>query len=70
MAHNETRGGLGLLTIGEVAAELRIGKPSTYRLVADGKLNAYRIGRRLRFTPADVQTYLDGQRTGTKGPAP
>ncbi|MCH4184306.1 MAG: helix-turn-helix transcriptional regulator [Eggerthellaceae bacterium] len=46
------------LTADEVAEILRIGKNAVYALAKSGELSSYRIGRRLRFTYADIQEYI------------
>ena len=50
----------GLLTVAEVARDLRVSRHSVYRRVHDGTLPALRIGRSgpLRFEPAAVQRVL------------
>jgi putative molybdopterin biosynthesis protein len=47
-----------LLTIEEVADLLRVKVGVVYRVVRRGKLRAHRVGRRLRFTEAQVDRYL------------
>ena len=42
----------------EVAEILRIGRNAVYSLAKTGELGSYRIGRRLRFTREDVQSYI------------
>ena len=42
----------------EVAEILRIGRNAVYGLAKTGELGSYRIGRRLRFTREDVQSYI------------
>lgn len=48
-----------LLTIRQVAERLAISRNLCYRLVATGKLRAYRIGGAIRFSEEQVQEYLN-----------
>jgi excisionase family DNA binding protein len=43
-----------LVTVKELATELRLGHTKTYELVASGQLAAVRIGRSVRVTPRAV----------------
>lgn len=47
-----------LLTIGEVAALLRVCDKTVQRLVATRRMSCVRIGRRIRFVPADVFRFV------------
>jgi excisionase family DNA binding protein len=47
-----------LLTLGEVAAILRVSGKTVQRLVATRRLPCVRIGRRVRFTSADVFRFV------------
>jgi excisionase family DNA binding protein len=47
-----------LLTLGEVAATLRVSERTVRRLVAAHKLPCVRIGSRLRFQSADVFRFV------------
>jgi len=49
------------LTAEEVAQRLRISKNMVYELRNRGELAGYTVGRKLRFTSADVQRYVDSQ---------
>jgi len=49
------------LTADEVAQRLRISKNLVYELRNRGELAGYTVGRKLRFTAADVQRYVDSQ---------
>lgn len=53
-----------MLTRQEVAKALHVSELTIYRLVERGLLPCYRIARRLRFSVADVETYLRGRRAG------
>lgn len=51
------------LTAQDVAERLSIAKNTVYELVKRGDLSAYRVGRKMRFTKEDIQTYLDKSKT-------
>lgn len=51
-----------MLTIDEVRARLKVSVSTIRRLVRAGKLPAYLVGGQLRFKPAEVIAYVDGQR--------
>lgn len=57
------------LTAEEVAALLRVGKGSVYRLARTGALPSYHVGRKLRFTARDVSAYMTAARQGAKAPS-
>ncbi len=46
----------------EVAKILKIGRNAVYNMAKSGELTSYRIGRKLRFTYADVLNYIEGSR--------
>lgn len=54
------------LTANEVAEMLHIGRNAVYDLARSGDLGSYRIGRRLRFTYADVHAYVASTRRGDR----
>lgn len=62
MTTNEARTSSGLVTVGEVAAELRVGRQTVYRMIQDGRLPAARVGGLFRITEADLNAYK--QRVG------
>lgn len=47
-----------VLTVEEVADILQVGRNTVYALKDKGELNSYNVGRKLRFTYADVQNYI------------
>lgn len=57
MTTNDARTASGLVTVGEIAAELRVGKQTVYRLIQVGELPAVRIGGQIRVTEADLGAY-------------
>lgn len=46
------------MTVGEVAAVLRVSTMTVYRLINSGELPAVRIGRSFRLRPEDLDDYL------------
>lgn len=60
-----------LLTAPQVADLLGLGRNKVYELARTGELGSLHIGRKLRFTEADVRAYLQqGHRDGAKTPVP
>ncbi|MGW2513684.1 helix-turn-helix domain-containing protein [Streptomyces scopuliridis] len=57
MDSNEARLKSGLVTVPEIAAELRVSKAGVYRLIETGELPAGRVGRAYRITEADFSAY-------------
>ncbi len=51
-----------LMTTEEVAELLRIDAVTVRRLIMRGELTAYRIAGEFRFTPADLEKFLESQR--------
>lgn len=47
-----------ILTIDEVAAFLRAGKRTVYRLAASGKLPAFKLGGTWRFRRSDLDKWI------------
>lgn len=56
-----------MLTIDEVRGRLKVSVSTVRRLVRTGKLPAYLVGGQLRFKPAEVIAYVDGQRVEVGG---
>ncbi|MDR1052132.1 MAG: helix-turn-helix transcriptional regulator [Deltaproteobacteria bacterium] len=52
------------LTAQDVADLLRIAKNTVYELVKRGELNHYRVGRKMRFSNRDVESYISRARQG------
>ena len=46
------------MTVGEVAAVLRVSTMTVYRLINSGDLPAVRVGRSLRLRSEDLDRYL------------
>ena len=53
-----------ILTIDEVAAYLKAGKRTVYRLAADKKIPAFKLGGTWRFRKADLEQWIAQQTTG------
>lgn len=50
------------LTTDEVIAYLQVNLRTVYRLVHDGRLPAFRVGRQWRFRKADIDAWVQSQR--------
>jgi excisionase family DNA binding protein len=48
-----------LLTVEDVMANLRISRPTLYRLLKTGQLVPVRIGKRTLFDPADIRSFIE-----------
>ena len=55
---NETRQEQVVLTVTEVASQLRIGRAAAYALVHSGQLKAVRINRRILVPSTALQDFL------------
>ena len=51
------------MTVGEVAAILRVSTMTVYRLINAGQLPAVRIGRSFRVREEELDRYLDERHT-------
>lgn len=51
-----------LLTVGDVATELRVSTTTVHRLIRRGELRAHALGKQYRITREDLLTYLRGAR--------
>lgn len=47
-----------LLTVADVAKRLSISKSMAWKLINDGRLTSYRIGRAVRIEPGSVQAFV------------
>jgi len=50
-----------------LAEKLTLAPMTIYRLVDQGKLPAVRIGKSIRFRPADIDAFLESVRVGPAG---
>ena len=48
-----------VLTVPDVATFLRIPKPSVYKLVHEGGLPAFKVGKHFRLVHGEVQDWLE-----------
>jgi excisionase family DNA binding protein len=53
-----------LLTVREVADNLRVSTMTVYRLIREDKLPAYRVGKHFRIKVSDLEAYLEAGFTG------
>jgi excisionase family DNA binding protein len=51
-----------LLTVEDVMANLRISRPTLYRLLKSGHLIPVRIGKRTLFDPADIRAFVEASK--------
>lgn len=66
LPHVDARPRLGhtdLLTVGEVATELRVSRTTVHRLIRRGELRAHALGAQYRITRADLSAFLRGAAT-------
>ena len=47
-----------LLTVGEVAATMRVSNMTVYRLIKSGQLAAIRVGKNYRIRESEIDRYL------------
>ena len=67
MSEEKTRGGDRLLTVGEVAATMRVSNMTVYRMIKGGQLRAIRVGKNYRIRESTVNRYLSDRSTKTEG---
>ena len=60
-------GGGSLLTVGEVAAAMRVSNMTVYRLIKAGELAAVRVGHNYRIREGDVERYLTERSVHVEG---
>ena len=60
-------GGGSLLTVGEVAAAMRVSNMTVYRLIKGGELAAVRVGHNYRIREGDVERYLTERSVHVEG---
>jgi excisionase family DNA binding protein len=56
-----------LLTVGEVAATMRVSNMTVYRLIKSGDLPALRVGKNYRVRESDVDGYLSARSVHVEG---
>ena len=52
-----------LLTVGDVATELRVSRTTVHRLIRRGELRAHALGAQYRITREDLHDFLRSART-------
>lgn len=52
-----------VLTMKEVAALLKIGEKTAYTMAQHGELPGFKVGGQWRFRRADLDTWMDAQRS-------
>jgi len=55
-----------ILTINQVAAYLQISEMTTYKLVQEGRIPAFKIGRHWRVKKADLSSLIDKLQKGER----
>lgn len=53
-----------ILTLDEVAAYLKAGKRTIYRLAANGEIPAFKLGGTWRFSRSDIDSWIKQRSTG------
>jgi len=56
-----------LFTIAEVAALLRISKPSLYRLLSSGEIKSVKLGGRTLFKESEVERFINSLESKKNG---
>ena len=56
-----------ILTLDEVAAYLKVGKRTVYRLAAAKKIPAFKVGGMWRFRTADIDGWIAAQSQKAEG---
>lgn len=54
-----------ILTLDEVAAYLKAGKRTIYRLAASGEIPAFKLGGTWRFSRSDIESWIKQQSVGS-----
>lgn len=54
-----------ILTLDEVAAYLKAGKRTIYRLAASGEIPAFKLGGTWRFSRSEIESWIKQQSTAT-----
>lgn len=55
-----------IMTISQVAKYLQISEVTTYRLVQEGKIQAFKVGRGWRVKREDLQGFIEKQKRGER----
>ncbi|HBV89289.1 helix-turn-helix domain-containing protein [Desulfosporosinus sp.] len=55
-----------IMTLRQVAEYLQISEVTTYRLVQDGKIPAFKVGRSWRVKKEDLNEFIEKQKRGER----
>ncbi len=55
-----------IMTISQVAKYLQISEITTYRLVQEGKIPAFKVGRSWRIKREDINEFIEKQKIGER----
>lgn len=55
-----------ILTIREVSEYLKLAEKTTYRLAAEGKIPAFKVGGSWRFRKSEIDSWIESQKKATK----
>ncbi|MFZ5644122.1 MAG: helix-turn-helix domain-containing protein [Bacillota bacterium] len=55
-----------IMTIAQVAKYLQISEVTTYRLVQEGKIPAFKVGRGWRVKREDLKEFIEKQKRGER----
>lgn len=55
-----------IMTVNEVAEYLKISEVTTYKLVQEGKIPAFKIGRHWRVEKRDLSEFIDKLKRGER----
>lgn len=55
-----------IMTITQVAEYLKISEITTYKLVQEGKIQAFKVGRHWRVMKEDIKEFIDKQKRGER----
>ncbi|TLS37036.1 helix-turn-helix domain-containing protein [Pseudalkalibacillus caeni] len=55
-----------ILTISQVADYLQISEMTTYKLVQEGKIPGFKVGRHWRVKKADLAEFIEKQKNGER----
>ncbi len=56
-----------LLNVKQAQEILRISERTVFRLIKDGELMGFKVGREWRFEPSDIDAYIERQRKKAEG---
>ncbi len=56
-----------LLNVKQAQEILRISERTVFRLIKDGELKGFKVGREWRFEPSDIDAYIERQRKKAEG---